>query len=33
MGIHGVDADDQLRKSTQAELYALLLEADRVLCY
>lgn len=33
MGIHGVDADDYLRKSTQLELYELLMAADKVLSY
>lgn len=33
MGIHGVDADDWMRKSTQAELYDQLVKADRTLSY
>ncbi len=33
MGIHGVDADEQIRKSTQPELYALVKDSDRLLCF
>jgi len=33
MGIHGVDADEQIVKSTQRDLYRLITESDRVVYF
>lgn len=33
MGVHGVDEDEQIRKSTQKELYRLITESDRVVYF
>ncbi len=33
MGIHGVDEDEQIKKSTQKELYGLIRDSDRVIYF
>lgn len=33
MGIHGVDADEQLSKSTQMDLHALIRNSERLVCF
>lgn len=33
MGVHGVDEDEQIVKSTQKELYRLVTESDRVVYF
>ena len=33
MGIHGVDEDAQIKKSTQKDLYRLITESDRVVYF
>lgn len=33
MGIHGVDEDEQIKKSTQQELYGLIKDSDRVVYF
>lgn len=33
MGIHGVDADERMAKSTQKALYECIAKADRILSF
>jgi hypothetical protein len=33
MGIHGVDEDEQIKKSTQKELYALVKDSGRLVYF
>jgi hypothetical protein len=33
MGIHGVDEDQQIKKSTQKDLYALIKDSDRLVYF
>lgn len=33
MGIHGVDADEYIKKSNMKELHALVLASDKIITY